>query len=285
MVLFALALLVAEPSALDAAERAAGKRGTPVTPAPTQQLKALAENCDAHKFETVVEIDAGGTVKHSRVKLCGTEGQSDADWIRTLKDAVAKTSANDKMPLPVRQQIITAINAEIARLQGAPAAAAPPATVAALPPPRSAAKAVPLQGYNSLPPLPDTPPPVVHVLPGGSAALPMLPKPRMSFICLTPGQVGEGPCGDFARDTYLIVRADEDLPAGTSLRFVLSGESKSDVQLAQLKRGRTMRMTLPLDVCSHTGGGSLEIRIIRAVPALGPSGMEVGQEGPYNLRC
>ena len=286
MMLFALALLAAEPSALEAAERPAGKRGTPAAPAPIQQLQALAQNCDAHKFETVVQIDAGGAVKHSRVKLCGTEGQSDADWIRTLKDAVAKTNANDKMPPSVRQQIVTAINGEIARLQGAPAPAAPPpAAVAALPPPRFATKAAPLQGYNSLPPLPDTPPPVVHVLPGASAAFPMLPKPRMSFICLTPGQVGEGPCGDFARDTFLTVRADEDLPKGTSLRFVLSGETKADVELAQLKRGRTMRMTLPTDVCSHTGGGSLEIRIIRVVPATGPSGMEVGQEGPYNLRC
>ena len=285
MSLLALALLAAEPSALEAAERAAGKRGTPAAPAaaaPTKQLQALAQNCDAHKFETMVEIDAGGTVKHSRVKLCGTEGQSDADWIRTLKDAVAKTAGNDKMPPSVRQQIVTAINAEIARLEGKPP---PPPASPALPPPRSASKAAPLQDYVSLPPLPDAPPPVVHVLPGGSAAIPNLPKPRMSFICFTPGQVGEGPCSDFARDTFLIVRADEDLPAGTSLRFVLSGEAKADVQLAQLKRGRTMRMTLPLDVCSHTGGGSLEIRIIRAAPVLGPSGMEVGQEGPFNLRC
>ena len=66
---------------------------------------------------------------------------------------------------------------------------------------------------------------------------------------------------------------------------MLSGETKADVELAQLKRGRTMRMTLPTDVCSHTGGGSLEIRIIRVVPATGPSGTEVGREGPYNLRC
>src|SRR3954468_12327953 len=279
MLLFALALLAAEPSALEAAEKAAGK---PVAKGPTQQMQSLVQNCDAHKFDTGIEGPSATGMKQSRVKLCGTEGQSDADWLRTLKDAVDKTSANDKRPPAVRNQVVTAINAEIARLDGKPV---PAQQAASLPPPRAATRAAPLQGYNSLPPLPDTPPPPVRVLAGGSAALPSLPRPRMSFICLTPGEVGEGPCADFSRDTFLTVRADEDLPVGTSLRFVLSGETRADMELAQLRRGRSMRMTLPSQVCSHSGGGTLEIRIVRAVPAAGPSGMEVGEDGPYNLRC
>src|SRR5437588_3911112 len=91
--------------------------GAPVTAAPKdnvasdrppQQMQKLLENCDAHKFETVIEVTAAGQTKHSRVKLCGTEGQSDADWVRTLEDAVAKTSANLQMPPAVRDQIVTA---------------------------------------------------------------------------------------------------------------------------------------------------------------------------------
>jgi len=251
--------------------------------APSQQMQSLLQNCDAHKFETMVEVTGpDGLPKHSRVKLCGTEGQSDADWVRTLKDAVAKTSANDKMPKPVRDQIVAAINAEIGRLQGQ----AVPPKAAALPPPRAAAaKASPLAEYTSLPPLPNNPPPPVHVLAGASAALPLLPRPKMSFICFNSGEVGEGPCTDFARDTLLTVRADEDLPAGTSLRFVRSGDTRADVQLAQLRRGKEMRFPLPPEVCTHAGGGSLEIRIVRSAPAAGPSGEEVGSDGPYNLRC
>lgn len=250
------------------------------TPPPSMQ--SLMQNCDAHKFETMIEVPAAdGAVKHSRVKLCGNEGQSDADWVRTLKDAVAKTEANEKMPPAVRKQIVDAVNAEIARLE---LKAVLPKS-AALPPPRSTSKAAVSDDFAALPPLPDNPPPVVHVLPGGSAALPLLPRPRLSLNCFTPGEGGEGPCTDFTRDTLLTVRADEDLPAGTSLRFVRNGRDPADVELAQLKRGRSMRLELPAEVCRGFTNGSLEIRIVRAVPAAGPSGQEVGQEGPYALRC
>ena len=80
-------------------------------------------------------------------------------------------------------------------------AAVAPAGSAALPPPRSTARAAPLDGFTALPPLPDRSPPPVHVLPGGSAALPLLPRPQMTFTCMTPGEFAEGPCTDFSRDT------------------------------------------------------------------------------------
>lgn len=280
MLLIALALMAAaQPSALDAAEKVAGKAADN---APSQKTRLLVENCDAHKFETMIEIPAAtGGIKRSRMRLCGTEGQSDADWVRTLKDAVVKTNTNLTMPAAVRQQIVTAISSEIARLEGKTS----PAAVAALPPPRTITKPSAPDEYAALPPLLDKPPAPVQVLAGGSAGLPFLPKPRISFICSNPGEVGEGPCTDFSRDTLLTVRADEDLPVGTSLRFVRSGEAKADVVLAQLKRGRSMRIPLPSEVCSHAAGGRLDIRIVRAVPAAGPSGQEVGEDGPFNLRC
>ena len=276
MLLIALAFMAAQQSALEAAEKTAGK---PVAEAPSKQVQSLLQNCDAHKFETVIDIPApDGSIHHSRMKLCGREGQSDADWVGTLKDAIAKTKTNDKLPLAVRDQIIGAIGSEIARLQGKPA----PAT-AALPPPRSAAKSPDVE-YAALPPLPTAPPPPVHVLPGASAALPFLPRPAMSFACFTPGDVGELPCTEFTRDTLLTVHADEDLPPGTSLRFVRSGDAKADVQLAQLKRGKEVQVPLPPEVCTHATGGRLEIRIVRSVAA-DPAGEEVGEDGPYNLSC
>ena len=279
MLLIALALIGAQQSALDAAEKAAGK---PVESGAAQQTRSLVENCDAHKLETILEIPtADGGVKHSRMRLCGTEGQSDDDWVRTLKDAVVKTNTNLTMPASVRQQIVTAINAEIARVQGKSASGA----IAELPPPRTVAKRPTPDEYSTLPPLPDKPPAPAQVLVGSAAALPTLPRPRMSFICSTADEVGEGPCTEFSRETLLTVRADEDLPVGTSLRFVRSGEARADVALVQLKRGRSTRIPLPSEVCSHAAGGKLEIRIVRAVPAAGPTGQEVGEDGPYNLRC
>ena len=270
MLLVMLALMAAAP---------------PVAPAdapPSRQMQSLLENCDAHKFEMAVELTGpDGLPKRSRVKMCGTIGQSDADWVRTLKDAVVKTAANDKMPQAARDQIVAGVNAEIVRIESRAALA----RSSPLPPPRAVVQAAPLQGYGGLPPLPDTPPPPVHLLAGGTAGIPLLPRPKLSFSCFNSGGVADGPCTDFARDTMLTVRADEDLPAGTSLRFVLGGDARADVALAQLKRGRTVRFPLPSDVCSHIGGGTLEIRIVRAASAAGPKGQEVGTDGPYNLRC
>lgn len=278
--------------------------------APPKQMQQLLQNCDAHKFETIIEVTVDGQVKHSRVKLCGTEGQSDADWVRTLKDAVMKTEANLQMPPAVRQQIVTALNAEISRLNGGAAALPPPRqsrktsvldglsalpplpepkqaeAATALPPPRMIAPRSSPQDYATLPPMPTTVTAPTRVLTGSLAAsLPALPKPRMQLICLTPGETGEVPCTGFTRDTTVTVRADEDLPPGTSLRFVRNGDARADVELAQLRKGKTQRLALPPEVCSHVVGATLEIRIVRSVPAAGPSGQEVGKDGPYDLRC
>jgi len=268
--------------------------------APDAQTKQLLQNCDAHKFETVVHQVVDGQPQQSKVKLCGKEGQTDAEWIGTLKDAITKLNANKQMPAPLRDQIVTALNAEIARLQhpapllpSSPAAKTsmldgltplPPLVqpkqsgTVALPLPRRTAPSAPADEYAALPPLPASPPPPTHVLGlAAGASLEPLPRPRMSFVCFEPGQA-EGPCTGFTRDTLLTVRAGEDLPASTSLRFVRDGDPKADVDLAQLKRGKSVQLTVPVDVCRHAVGGKLELRIVRA-------GQEVGSEGPYNLNC
>src|SRR5438105_3282152 len=129
----------------------------------------LMQSCDAHKFETIVHAVVDGEPHDSKVKLCGVEGQSDAEWIKTLRDAIHKLQANKDMAPAVREQIVTAINAEIGRLsivgsaptlsvmrETAPAAAAPLArdysSLPPLPPPR-AIPAVPIQkDFAELPP-------------------------------------------------------------------------------------------------------------------------------------
>lgn len=234
--------------------------------APSAEMQKLLQNCDARKFETVIDVTVEGKPRKSKVKLCGTAGQSDADWIKTLKEAVDKTAANQKMPQAMRDRIITALNGEIARLTGlqpkaAATASAPPAPKPALPPP-------------------------TRVLASAGVNVPMLSRPRLSMTCFAPGDLaGDGPCTGFERDTLLIVKAGENLPPGTSLRFVRNGDRQADVELAQLKRGKSMRVALPREVCRGVVGGRLEIRIVRSVPAVGPKGQEVGKEGPYNLRC
>jgi hypothetical protein len=296
MLLFAVALAAAPAAAAHS---------------PPPQMQQLLQNCDAHRFETIITVTVDGQTKHSRLKLCGTEGQSDADWLRTLKDAVKKTAANAAMPKPVRTQILSALNAEIGRLTNGGSAgvessrvstntpalddlsALPPLPqpkpgqpVAALPPPRMISRKSAADDYAALPPMPTTVTAPTRVLTGSvGGSFVTLPKPHMRFTCFTPGETGDVPCTDFSRDTMLTVRADEDLPAGTSLRFVRDGDARADVELAQLHKGKSQSLALPPPVCSHVVGGSLEIRVVRSVPAAGPLGQEVGKDGPYGLRC
>jgi hypothetical protein len=279
----------------------AKKKTPPAAKAADSKAAKLVQSCEAHKFETVVREVVDGEPHQSKVKLCGNEGQTDAEWIGTLKDAIEKLNANKEMAAAARDQIVAALNAEIHRLEkpqpllpSRSTAKSPaldglsplppilqsnqPSTVA-LPAPRKAAPSAPAPEYAALPPMPTTPPPPTRVLAGGvSASVAMLPKPRMTVTCYTPGETIDGPCTGFTRHTLVTVRAGEDLPANTSLRFVRDGEPRADVDIAQLRKGKSMRVEVPSDVCSHVAGGRLELRIVR-------SGQEVDSDGPFNLNC
>jgi hypothetical protein len=287
-------------SAVAVAAPPAAKKDSPVPDKATEQAKQIIQNCDAHKFETVVHEVVDGQPRQSKVTLCGKDGQSDSQWIDTLKDAVAKVNANKDMEAPIRAQIAGALNAEIARLQ-TPVPLLPPKSVAknsvidelaplpglpqvkapetaALPPPRQSIPVAPRDEYAALPPLPTAPPPAPRVLAGATdAVLPMLPPLKVTFTCEDSVQT-DGPCTGFTRDTMITVHAGEDIPAGTSLSFVRDGDPKADVALAQMKKGRAVRLAVPADVCRHAVGGRFELKLLR-------SGQEVGSEGPFNLSC
>ncbi|MGH6783222.1 MAG: hypothetical protein ACREBP_01205, partial [Sphingomicrobium sp.] len=108
ILLFPILVLVA--TQLAAAQEA------PAGPAPAgrDELRELLQDCSAHSFETVVSAVVDGKLKRSRMKLCGTKGQSDSDWIRTLRDSAAKIAANQEMAAPMREAMVKALNTEIA---------------------------------------------------------------------------------------------------------------------------------------------------------------------------
>jgi len=309
--LFVLASMMFAPVA--AAPRKASPKATPKLAATEDKL---IQSCDAHKFETVVDLLVDGQPKKSKVKLCGVEGQSNADWIGTLRDAIRKLEANKDMVAPVRDQIVTAIQTEISRLMIA-GSAPPPArkavevesaptlsrdysTLPPLPPPVETSEppaqtsgaalapgrvtpATPIQkDFAQLPPLPTSPAPTPA--PTGSASPPSIPAvaPRLTFGCDTPGELtSDAPCADFQRETMLTVHARDDVPAGTFLQFVRNDQSQAEVALDGLRRGRALRTALPREVCSGFTSGKLELRIVR-----GEAGSEVlATEGPYSLRC
>jgi hypothetical protein len=294
------ALALASGVAVAAAAPPSAKDAAPAADKATEQAKRIIQNCDAHKFETVVHEVVDGQPRQSKVTLCGKDGQTDAEWIDTLKDAVNKVNANKDMEAPIRDQIVAALTAEIDRLQKPlpllpgrstaknsvidelaplPGLSQPkPGATAALPPPRQAPPVAPRDEYAALPPLPTAPPPAPRVLAGAAdAVLPLMPPLKVSFTCEDSVQT-DGPCTGFTRDTMITVHAGEDIPAGTSLSFVRDGDPKADVALAQLKKGKAVRLVVPADVCRHAVGGRFELKVLR-------SGQEVASEGPFNLTC
>ncbi len=275
---------------------AAGGQPAPATAGAAEQA---AQACSGRKFETVIRFTAAdGKGRQSRVKLCGTPGQSDAEWAKTLRDGAQKARGNAAWPPATRQQVAAAIETELAKVETA--ASKPNSSVLMagppLPAPRAALPArVAAPEYSTLPPFP--PPPVAPAraaalsaaegaaVAAAAAPLVTLARPKLEISCFSPGDIGaSGPCFAFERETMITVRAGEPLQ-NVALRFARGSNVQADHPLPALARGRSTRFALPRSVCAGVAGGTLTIRIIRA-PAGQPAAQQVvGTEGPYNLRC
>ena len=260
---------------------AAVKKKAPATP--QRAAKALVQNCDAHSFETMIQLTGpDGQPKQSKVKMCGTEGQSDADWIRTLEDASKKTALSPQMPAAAKEQIIAAVNAEIERLTAPKLALPEGGDIAHLPKAAAAKPEPPLaREYGALPPLPTASAVAAPSLlgPGGLIA----PPARLTLRCALAGDEDRpNDCDTIDRDTILVVRADDAYPRGVAVRFVRHGDSRAEVDLPALKAGQTATMRLPRAVCTGVVRSRVEIQ---AVGANAPTGTPAGSIGEYDLRC
>lgn len=261
-------------------------------PAPAAGDKAV-QDCSAHKFETFVERTVDGEPRKSRVLLCGKTGQTDAEWVATLEDAIVKVRENIEMSADARGQIIAAVGAEITRLRNPTATAS--ASAAPVLTPRAAPRQRDLRDdYASLPSIPPptkpqavAPPPVTaSEVPVGTAvrARPVevaasLIAPSLAFDCYVVGDMaGPTPCIEFQRDTLITVRAKSDVPAGIELHFERNGTDRAKVAIGPMKSGRTKRLPLPSAICQGFGDGRLAIAVWNGSrPAL--------TEGPFPLRC
>jgi hypothetical protein len=296
-----------------AAADAAAPRGNGAREARPALSAKRIQSCDAHRFETIVHDVVDGQPHESKVKLCGVEGQTDSEWIDTLRDAVSKLQANKDMPAGQREQIITAITSEIARLSIVAAAPVMPTRNRPV-----SAPATPLsRDYATLPPLPlpgessvgaagrgsqgeltnpasppataDQPPaaasPTVRATSLATSRAAVLSAPsRLRFGCDTPGDLSsDAPCAEFQRDTTITIHAAENIPAGTMLQFLRNDEPKAELAIDGLRRGGSVRVALPPKVCAGFTSGKLDLRIVRDDGAGAPEPLST--EGPYSLRC
>lgn len=254
--------------------------------------EALAASCLDHKFETTVRVTGpDGKPRSSKVKLCGKPGQTDSDWLVTLRDAAAKVVADASMSPAVKRQIVTALNAEIARLTPpaeprpapvAPILAAPALTPSVAPPLAARTEPERAPQYSTYSPLPAPKRAATAVAPAASAP-PPLPAPRLTLRCMATTTIGaEAPCDLLEREMLLTVRADENIPGGTSLRFLRRGDDRAEVALLALRRGQSQRFSLPPSVCQGVSGSRVEIQVVRKANS-GPQ--VVDTRGPFELRC
>jgi hypothetical protein len=248
----------------------------------------MIANCNARMVEIPVTLIRKAGPKETKVKICGKVGQNEADWEKTLRDALNKVSADGRMSPAIKDQIITGLKFEIAKLQGAaetkpqsrpaPLVAQSFAAPLAPKPPVDTGRAE----YSSLPPMP-SPLPAGGVAAVAAAAPPPLPAPKLTFRCMsTESLAGEGPCETLERGMMVTVRAGEDIAAGTSIRFLRRGENRAEVDLATLRRGQAQQFSLPARVCQGVTGSRVEIQIVRAA---GSKSQVVDSRGPYELRC
>lgn len=259
------------------------------SPSPSANAAMMA-NCNARMVEIPVTVIAKGVPKETKVKICGKVGQTQADWENTLRDALSKVSADSRMSPAIKDQIITGLKFEIAKLPAvAEAKPNPPSQQAQSIVPIVAAPLAPKPPvdtgraeYSSLPPMP-APLPAVSAGAVAAAAPPPLPAPKLTLRCLsTESMAGEGPCETLERGMMVTVRAGEDIAAGTSLRFLRRGENRAEVDLETLRRGQSQHFSLPAKVCQGVTGSRVEIQVVRAS---GSKNQVVDSRGPYELRC
>lgn len=251
---------------------------------PPPELKALAESCAAHKFETMVIAE--GRRRPISVKICGKEGQSDADWLVTLKDSLEKTRSNAAMEPAVRDKIVAALRTEIDRLEGAAAMAS--RTVisenAAIDLPSG--PVVPRETapqYSTLPPLPAPKRTAPVNLAGNAAGVATeqgaepLARLNLRVRCGLPGETFDS-CAILRGETRLLVQAGEDIAAGTVMRFVRDNDLREEIELGALKKGASLRYKLPGRVCRGVFRGRVEVQLVT-------KGRVTETLGPYSLNC
>ncbi|MFP5328935.1 MAG: hypothetical protein ACLGHC_02190 [Alphaproteobacteria bacterium] len=226
--------------------------------------------CEGEKF--VFAWGAGSNP--TKVTLCAKKGASREETIAMLEEAASKLESNTNIAEDRRIPIVQQIRGKIAELRGVETA-----NVAATKP--AVAKPVSVPGITPLKPIAPPPPapPSVHAASTPSSSVLLLPKPKLSFECYTPGDIGVGgPCVALNRETRMTVKAGEAIPAATSLRFTRNREFRAEIAIGPMRKGQTRRLMVPRQVCGGVVDTEIEIQVARGNHV-------VDTRGPYLMRC
>jgi hypothetical protein len=250
-----------------------------------------AEACQSFKFETVVVIDPSQR-RGSRVRLCANPGASEADWVKTLEDAIVQIRQGT-MPAVAKADLVAQIEDEIARYRPKPALADTLGGGTWNSPAASSAVTLGKDQLGSSGATPEAPF-AVSTLPsldrpkaaaGGAKAEPIKPM-GITVKCLAPGDRGPGmTCDYFSGGTVLAVRAIRGMEDGAVLRFLRRGEERGEVELQGLAPGRVARVALPAELCRVVKTSRVEIAVFPPRSSKAFARGAAGRVGPYGLRC
>lgn len=271
------ALLLAVPAAAQDTVQPADPLAPAASAEPTPSLigsRSSPDDFDVAR-KKVVECEGekfvfawGAGARPTKVTLCSKKDATADELVKMLDDAAAKLERASSIPDDRRTVIVEQIRAKIAELKRGNAAAAEAAALAEAPAP------APQPVTRSAVPPVFRPAPLAAAKPSLLAA-----KPRLTFECYTPGDIGSGgPCTTLGRDTRLTVKAGEPLAGATTLRFRRNGETRAELALNQMRKGQSVRLVMPRQVCGGVVEAEVEIQVARG-------GSAVDTRGPYLLRC
>lgn len=235
------------------------KKGTSQPQPSAQALARKVSDCAGERFVFAWGAGADPT----KVTLCSDPGATPDEIAEMLSEGAAKIEAAKSIAEDRRIALVQQIRAKIAEVRARKSKSDPALPVEAL---RSNVPAMPK-------PLPPRAVEASGVAPG------MLIRPQLGFHCYTPGEIGSGgECVTLNRDTRITVKAGEPLKDAVTVRYIRNGEYRAETALGNLRKGQSLRFTLPTPVCKGVPEAEIEMEITRA-------GRVVGKEGPFLLHC
>lgn len=251
-----------------------GVIGSDTSPEDFDLARKKVEDCEGEKFQ----FSWGAGSRPTKVTLCSKKDATPDELVRMLEDAAAKLEGTISIAEDRRIAIVQQIRAKIAELKFAAAAASERRAVAepaaGLP---QASLAAPTQPTAQAP---YAAAPVFTPNPSPVAARPLpAAKPRLTFECYSPGDIGSGgPCTSISDDTRLTVKAAAPVAGGTGLRFRRHGETRAEIALNPMRRGQSVRIVVPQTLCAGVVKAEVEIQVTQG-------GNPVDTRGPFLLRC
>ena len=250
-----------------------------------EQAEARLATCGSRKFQSVAEFDVGGKMKRSRLELCAADSETNEEWIAKLQKAEASVQAQTSIPESARFKLLTDLRAEIDRLKSGTNVIAVNADLSIAPKPKAKTETTaPKSDFaiSALPSMPTAKKAASTKFDPNKAVRPLTKKPQLSINCLNPGGA-PARCTRMLADTSLEVSADEDLASAVTLQFRrLDSNRMGEVRLAQMKRGDSIRMNVPVEICRGVVRAEFDVQ----VTGPGSDGLRYSDVvGPFEKRC